>query len=365
VKWFPARKTGLIAGIVVAGFGLASVYISPLANYFTGYNLGGKPLPVMEELIQVKAKADGELKAAQAAMTAAKADPAKAADLPAIAQSVADKEAAAKAAGSKLLALKEGNIQKTLLIFGIGFLIVVTILSQLMVTPPAGYIPTDAAVTASGAPAPPAALVNIGPMEMLKTPLFYLLWIMFAFGAGAGLMIISMVTTIAKLGNIEAGFILVALLAVGNASGRILAGMLSDSIGRLWTMLIIFIFQAVLMMVLRTGLSDMTVFIIVSMLIGFNYGSCLSVFPSAVKDNYGLKNFGVNYGLVFTSWGVGGSLFPFIAGKFFEAAKKTTGTGSYDHAYLMAAALLILASILTFVTRGIEKRHKAATVPAK
>jgi OFA family oxalate/formate antiporter-like MFS transporter len=361
VKWFPARKTGLIAGIVVAGFGLASVYISPLANYFTGYNLAGKPLPVMEELVQGKAKADGEFKAAQAALTAAKADPAKAVEIPAIAQVVADKETAAKAAGGKLLALKESNIQKTLLIFGIGFLIVVTILSQLMATPPAGYTPPDALTTSSGAPA--AAAVNIGPVEMLKTPLFYLLWIMLAFGAGAGLMIISMVTTIAKLGKIEAGFILVALLAVGNASGRIIAGMLSDNIGRLWTMFIIFIFQAVLMMVLRTGLTEMTVFIVVSMLIGFNYGACLSVFPSAVKDNFGLKNFGVNYGLVFTSWGVGGSIFPFVAGKFFETAKKATGTGSYDHAYLMAAALLILAAILTFVTRGIERDHKAATAP--
>jgi MFS transporter, OFA family, oxalate/formate antiporter len=360
VKWFPARKTGLIAGIVVAGFGLASVYISPLANYFTGYNLAGKPHTAMEELIQAKTKADGEFKTAQAMLTAAKADPAKAAELPVHAQTVADKVTAAKAAGDKLLALKEGNIQKTLLLFGIGFLIVVTILSQLMAAPPPGYSPPDAAITASGAPIPPAALVNIGPIEMLKTPLFYLLWIMFAFGAGVGLMIISMVTTIAKLGNIEAGFILVALLAVGNASGRILAGMLSDSIGRLWTMFIIFVFQAVLMMVLRTGLTDMTVFIIISMLIGFNYGSCLSVFPSAVKDNFGLKNFGVNYGLVFTSWGVGGSVLPFIAGKFFEAAKSATGTGSYDHAYLMAAALLILAAILTFVTRGIERSHKAA-----
>ena len=44
-------------------------------------------------------------------------------------------------------------------------------------------------------------------------------------------------------------------------------------------------------------------------------------------------------------------------------AKETTGTGSYDQAYLMAAALLLLAGILTFVTRGIEKRYKAATAP--
>ena len=358
VKWFPARKTGLIAGIVVAGFGLASVYISPLANYFTGYNLAGKPLPVMEELIQAKATAEGTGKTAQAALAAAKADPAKAAEVPALSKAVADSEAAVNAAGGKLLALKEANIQKTLLIFGIGFLIVVTILSQLMVAPPPGYVPPDASAVNPGAAA--AAMINVGPLEMLKTPLFYLLWIMFAFGAGVGLMIISMVTTIAKLGNIEAGFILVALLAVGNASGRIIAGMLSDSIGRLWTMFIIFVFQAFLMLFLRTGLTDMTIFIIISMLIGFNYGSCLSVFPSAVKDNFGLKNFGVNYGLVFTSWGVGGSVLPFIAGKFFETAKKATGTGSYDNAYLMAAGLLILAAILTFVTRGIEKRHKAA-----
>ena len=82
VKWFSARKTGLIAGLVVAGFGLASVYISPLANHFTGYNLAGKPLPDMEELIQAKAKADGEFKTAQAALTAAKADPAQAARTP-------------------------------------------------------------------------------------------------------------------------------------------------------------------------------------------------------------------------------------------------------------------------------------------
>jgi OFA family oxalate/formate antiporter-like MFS transporter len=201
--------------------------------------------------------------------------------------------------------------------------------------------------------------VNLGPAEIMRTPLFYLLWIMYSFAAGAGLMIIGNITTIAKLGKIEAGFILVALLAVGNAAGRIIAGMLSDRIGRLWTMFIIFLFQAGLMMVLRTGLTDMTAFIIVSMLLGFNYGACLSVFPSAVKDNFGLKNFGINYGLVFTAWGIGGFVFPLFAGKLFEAAKKATGTGSYNDAYLTAAAVLVLAAGLTFATRKAEQRHKA------
>jgi hypothetical protein len=78
-----------------------------------------------------------------------------------------------------------------------------------------------------------------------------------------------------------------------------------------------------------------------------------------VKDNFGLKNFGINYGLVFTAWGVGGFIFPLFAGKLFEAAKKSTGTGSYDDAYLTAAAVLVLAAGLTFLTRTVEKKHKA------
>ncbi len=89
------------------------------------------------------------------------------------------------------------------------------------------------------------------------------------------------ITTIAKLGTIKAGFILVPLLAIGNVAGKIIAGMLSDRIGRLWTMCIIFLSQAGLMLMLRAGLTDMATFVIVS------------VFPSAVKDNFGLKNFGI------------------------------------------------------------------------
>jgi OFA family oxalate/formate antiporter-like MFS transporter len=355
VKWFPARMTGLIAGLVVAGFGLASVYISPIANHLTGFSLSGKPVPELEQLAREQARFDSELKVAQTGPDADQGDPGLA-EITRVSPEIAAKEAALRDASSRLLALKERNIHRTLLFFGIGFLIVVTLLAQLLAAPPPGYQPPDAV---PGAAKAAVAGVDLGPATILRTPLFYLLWVMYACAAGAGLMIIGNITTIAKLGKIEAGFILVALLAIGNAAGRIIAGMLSDRIGRLWTMCIIFLFQSVLMMVLRMGLMDMTAFVIVSMLLGFNYGACLSVFPSAMKDNFGLKNFGINYGLVFTAWGVGGFIFPLFAGKLYEASRKSTGTGSYNDAYLTAAALLLLAAALTFVTRSIEQQHKA------
>ncbi len=355
VKWFSARKTGLIAGLVVAGFGLASVYISPVANHLTGFSLTGQPLPEVVELAQAKAHADDEYAKARELVTISEAD-FGGIDITFVARDLEEKDTARKDAAAELLALKQHNIHRTLFYFGIGFMIIVTLLAQFLVAPPPGYLPPD--VVPGGHRAVDAAAMNLGPGEILRTPLFYLLWAMYAFAAGAGLMIIGNITTIAKLGKIEAGFILVALLAVGNAAGRIIAGMLSDRIGRLWTMCIIFLFQACLMMILRTGLTGMISFIIVSMLLGFNYGACLSVFPSAVKDNFGLKNFGINYGLVFTAWGVGGFIFPLFAGKLFEAAKKSSGTGSYNDAYLTAAVVLILAAGLTFVTRTIEKAHK-------
>ncbi len=355
VKWFSARKTGLIAGLVVAGFGLASVYISPVANHLTGFSLTGKPLPEVVELARAKDLADAEYEKAREIIMVSEAE-FGGLDVTFVARELEEKDIVRKDAAAQLLALKERNIHRTLFYFGIGFLIVVTLLAQLLVAPPPGYLPPD--VIPHGHRAADAAAINLGPGEILRTPLFYLLWAMYAFAAGAGLMIIGNITTIAKLGKIEAGFILVALLAVGNAAGRIIAGMLSDRIGRLWTMCIIFLFQACLMMILRTGLTGMIAFIIVSMLLGFNYGACLSVFPSAVKDNFGLKNFGINYGLVFTAWGVGGFIFPLFAGKLFETAKKSAGTGSYNDAYIIAAVVLVIAAGLTFVTRTIEKAHK-------
>ena len=291
VKWFPAAKTGLIAGIVVSGFGLASVYAAPLSKWLT----------------------------------------------------------------------VTFGIQKMVLILGIAFLVVVVGLAQLLISPPKGYVPEGAEKNNTSSSPDDNEANDFTPKEMLSTVQFYLLWFMYACGAGAGLMVIAKLAAIAKQqAGIELGFILVAVLAIGNGFGRIAAGILSDKIGRQRTMFICFVLQAVLVFLLsrtNTGnaLANVFVLSLISALVGANYGANLSLFPSITKDYYGLKNFGVNYGLVFTAWGVGGFMLALLAGKMYDIHH------TFSYAYYGASALLILAAIVTILTKTPSKNTAAGS----
>jgi MFS transporter, OFA family, oxalate/formate antiporter len=278
LKWFPPKKTGLIAGLVVAGFGLASVYIAPLSKYLLG----------------------------------------------------------------------SYGIQKSMLFFGIAFLIVVCILSMMLINPPAGYVPEGSLPSGSG-PAK-TTQTNFLPSEMLKTVVFYKVWLLYFIGSGAGLMVIGSVASMAKKSMGEMAFVAVAIMAIGNAGGRIIAGILSDKIGRKVTLLIMLLFQAILMFVaipvISSGTSNAILIVIMATLIGFNYGTNLSLFPSLTKDAWGLKNFGINYGILFTAWGVGG----FVMGRLSQMLQASSG--NYNSSFITAGILLIIASILALTLKG-------------
>jgi OFA family oxalate/formate antiporter-like MFS transporter len=273
IKWFPAAKTGLIAGLVVSGFGLASVYIAPLSSYL----------------------------------------------------------------------IKNYGLSTSMMVFGGAFLVAVCCLAQLLVNPPKGYSPeAPQAKDAEAKPKPKAE--DFEPSEMLRTRSFYLLWFVYFVGSGAGLMIIGNVAGMAKASLGELAWVVVALMAVGNAGGRIVAGTLSDKIGRTQTMAIMLTFQALIMFsLMMVGKNQAFIMVMAGTLIGFNYGTNLSLFPSATKDYFGLKNFGMNYGLVFTAWGVGGFVLPRLSQMI------VAGTGSFNSAYLTAAVLLLLGAGMTMV----------------
>ncbi|MDR3456409.1 MAG: OFA family MFS transporter [Verrucomicrobiae bacterium] len=271
MKWFPPAKTGLVAGVVVAGFGLAPIYLAPTSQYL----------------------------------------------------------------------LAHFGLKESMLIFGGAFTVIVCGLAQLLKNPPTGYV----AVTQASTMAKNAAASST-PAEMLRSPMFYLLWLIYFIGAGAGLMVISSVSGMAKKSMGVNAFIAVAVMAIGNAGGRIVAGILSDKIGRRWTLMLVLAIQAGLMFlaipVTASKETTPALIVLLATFIGFNYGANLALFPSLTKDFWGLKSFGVNYGILFTAWGVGG----FVLSRLQQMLTVAEG-GSFHNSFIVAGAFLLGGAALT------------------
>ncbi len=169
-------------------------------------------------------------------------------------------------------------------------------------------------------------------------------------------MVIGSVSGMAKKSMGKAAFIAVAVMAIGNAGGRVLAGTLSDKIGRRWTLFLVLLIQAILMLVAipvtGSATSPALAIVLLAALIGANYGANLTLFPSYAKDLWGLKSFGVNYGILFTAWGVGGFVLPRVQQMLYEASKDAAGKGSYMSSFIVASVLLVVGTALTFLIKS-------------
>lgn len=275
LKWFPPNKSGLVAGVVVSGFGLASVYIAPLAQYLLG----------------------------------------------------------------------AWGLSSTMLFFGIAFLVVVSLFSMFLQNPPEGYRPKafeDRRCSTSKCQEVRSMFeeVNLRPREVMRTGDFWRVWFLYFIGAGAGLMVIGSVAGMAKSSMGGNAFLVVAILAIGNAGGRIVAGYLSDKVGISRTLAGVFALQAMLMFiaipVIGAQAPSALFLVILTTGIGFNYGANLALFPAFTKDLWGMKHFGMNYGILFTAWGIGG----FFMSKFSQALK--VSSGSFTTSFAMSGSLLLI-----------------------
>ncbi len=281
IKWFPPARKGLITGLVVAGVGSAAIYVSPLTQWLL------------------------------------------------------------KCWGP------ESNIRNTFLCLGGGAFVLILLFSLILSNPPADFRPVPAAAPAAGAKKPAAAPGRDRDWpEMLRTPQFYLLWLIYVLAAAAGLMLISNIAIIAKeQAAWDVASVGVMVLAAFNTLGRILAGYVSDRIGRTRTMLLAFALQAVNMAVFfRYNSPALIVF--GAAFTGLCYGTIFTLMPAATADFYGVRNLGVNYGFVFTGFGVAGVLGSRYGGMIRDLF------GSYAMAYKICAAMLVVAAVLAFFTRA-------------
>ena len=244
--------------------------------------------------------------------------------------------------------LKATGIQQTFLILGIGSMVQVCLLAQLLANPPAGYVPAlGATATASQAMPAPASRRDLDWHEMLRTGPFYQLWLMFMLSASAGLLIIGNITLVAQdqAPQWDSAFVLVMVVAIFNTCGRFLSGFVSDRIGRSNTMVLAFILQAINMF-LFVQYKTPTLLLFGSAFTGLCYGTIFTLFPTATADFYGIRNLGVNYGFVFTAFGVAGVTGSVLGGRVRDLF------GSYTYAFITCGIMLLVGAVLALILKA-------------
>jgi len=251
----------------------------------------------------------------------------------------------------------------TFVVLGVIFFVMTLVGAFLLKNPPAGYRPPGWVPAPASKAA--ASTYEFAPGEMWRTPTAYYMWIAYALGAAAGLMVISQLVPFAKSVNVPSAALQVITLVIaagGNAAGRIFSGWMSDAIGRLNVLRLMIGISAVSMVILpHTGsLFSVPVLLYVMVFVVYwCYGTQLSVNASTTSDFWGTKNAGINYGLLFTAWGVAGIIGPRIGGKLFDTYK------NYQAAFYTAAGLSVIALVFELLARRPEAPIRETTsIPA-
>jgi MFS family permease len=301
VKWFPDKK-GLITGLAVAGFGFgATIWVKLAGSWFGG-------------LLNT----------------------------------------------TSVFGLP--GVQSVFVIYGVTFALLVIAGSTVMVNPPEGYRPSG------WTPPDPIGGTHDGAVEftageMMRTPQFYMLWLVFIFSALAGLMVIYCIKlfgidALQHNGIVDAGAITgtaMAWYAIFNGIGRIAWGSISDRIGRKLAITLMAALQGVIMLMTYHVFITFGMvygFIIAAALIGFNFGGNFALFPAVTADFFGNRNVGSNYGWIFTAYGIAGIAGPLLAGHFKDTAQGNAYPIVWMVPFVIAAAACLLgAVIMAFMTR--------------
>lgn len=306
VKWFPDKR-GLITGLAVAGFGAGGLVFAPVAKSL----------------------------------------------------------------------IESSNVLNAIMVLGIIFLVAVVVGAQFLSVPPLGWKPEGwQSPTTNGQ----RLTTDYSWGEMLATPQFYILWLTYFAGCTAGLMIIMNASTIwqsfaantaALNGGLDitvfdgiktAGAAAVSTIAIFNAVGRIAWGKVSDSLNsRTKTLVIMFALCATAMLLLNR-FTTYPLYITFTGVIGLCFGGYLALYPAITADYYGTKNVGVNYGFMFTAYGAGGLLGPWLQARLVEKASvlnlvKDGATGgtfdviNYKTAFMVSGIMCIAAIFLTTLAK--------------
>lgn len=243
--------------------------------------------------------------------------------------------------------MKDKGYQPTLLTFGAIFAVVGLLAALMLRAPATGEVAVKPLLAGE------VGARNYTPSEMLKTPIFWLMFLMFSMMSTGGLMVITQFKAFSAAFGID-GKTMVTILGVTmaaipaaltfdritNGLTRPFFGWISDNIGRENTMAIAFIMEGIAIYLMLQFRTDPFMLIVLSGLVFFGWGEIFSLFPSTLTDTFGAEHATTNYGFLYMAQGVGSILGAPVAAMIFEQ------TGSWLPVFYTIITMDILTGLL-------------------
>ena len=239
--------------------------------------------------------------------------------------------------------LASAGFERTLVAYGVLFGFVALLSALVLKKPP------DALQQATARASVEAH--DVPPLQMLRTPVFWLMFVMMTMMSTSGLMVISQMATFARdfgvaqvtVWGLAALPLALTLDRLTNGLTRPFFGWLSDRIGREHTMTIAFTLEGLAMTAWLLTRDNAVLFVLLSGLVFFGWGEIFSLFPSTLTDTFGTRHATTNYGFLYMAQGVGSILGGPLAALLYQ----NTGTWSAVFAVVIAmnfatAALALL-----------------------
>ena len=255
--------------------------------------------------------------------------------------------------------IKSSGYAHTLVVWGIIQAVIGVAAALGLRMPPENNAMQPAAAT----PNTQQSLRSYSPREMLKSPIFYLMFVMMSMMSTSGLMVTSNVGPFAKEFGVADMLVMgmaalplsLTLSRVTNGLTRPFFGWVSDRIGRESTMALAFTLEAIAIVVLFHYIDQPALFVVLTGLVFFGWGEIFSLFPSTLTDTFGPQYAATNYGFLYIAQGVGSIL----GGP--AAAYLKQATGSWTAVFVLVAVLDILTAFLAITAlKAMRKRHFAA-----
>ncbi len=262
--------------------------------------------------------------------------------------------------------IRSDGYQHTLVVWGWIFLVIGVVAAQWLRVPPPEWQPPAGRMAALARHAERHTRHSYTPGQMLRTPAFWLLFIMMSMMATSGLMVVSQVGPFARDFHVGNALVLglaalplsLTLSRFTNGITRPFFGWVSDHIGRENTMFIAFSLEGASILLLLLLATRPALFVVLTGVVFFGWGEIFSLFPSTLTDLFGTLYATTNYGFLYIAQGVGSILGGPVA------AYLRTATGSWTSVFVIVICLDVVTALLAlFVLKPLRVRWIQGSTP--